>query len=70
MSTQMICTAIGVWLAVVAAVAGFGLLSGVPATLATSALALVVGFMPPVILLKLCWGTEPQTVAQLLKGRP
>jgi hypothetical protein len=70
MSTQMICTAIGLWLAMVTAVAGFGLFWGVPATLATSALAVVVGFMPPAILLKLCWATEPQTVAQLLKGRP
>jgi hypothetical protein len=70
MSTQMICTTIGVWLAIVAAVVGFALLSGVPVTMATSALVLLVGFLPPAILLKLCWGAEPKTVAQLLKGRP
>lgn len=70
MSTQMIYTAIGVWLAIVAAAVGFSVLWGVPMTMATSALALVVALMPPAILLKLCWGAEPQTVAQLLKGRP
>lgn len=70
MSTQMIYTAIGVWLAIVAAAVGVAVLWGVPMTLATSALALVLALMPPAILLKLCWGAEPQTVAQLLKGRP
>jgi hypothetical protein len=70
MSTQMIYTTIGGWLALVATVVGLGLLSGVPVTMATSALALVVAFMPPVILLKLFWGPEPRTVAQMLKGRP
>lgn len=70
MSTQMIYATIGVWLAIVAAVVGLGLFSGVPVTIGTSALALFVGLTPPAILLKLCWGAEPQTVAQLLKGRP
>lgn len=70
MSRQKIYITIGVWLAIVAAVVGFGLLSGGPVTMGTSALALVVALMPPAILLKLCWGVEPQTIAQLLKGRP
>jgi hypothetical protein len=70
MSTQMIYTAIGVWLVIVAAAVGFGVFSWLPMTMGTTALALVVALMPPAILLKLCWGAEPQTVAQLLKGRP
>lgn len=70
MSTQMIYTTIGVWLAIVAAVVGFSLLSGAPVTMGTSALAVVVAVIPPAILLKLFWGPEPQTVAQILKGRP
>ena len=70
MSTQMIYTTIGVWLAIVASVVVFGLVSGMSVTLGTSVLALVVAFMPPAILLKLVGGDEPQTVAQLLKERP
>lgn len=68
MSTQMIYTTIGGWLTLVAAVVGFGLISGAPVKMGTTALALVVGFMPPVILLKLFGSPEPQTVAQLLRG--
>ena len=70
MSRRMIYRSIGVWLAIVGAVGIFGLLSGVPVTLSTSALVLAVSLTPPAILLKLCWGGEPQTVAQLLKERP
>ena len=71
MSTRMIYTAMGVWLAVVAIVAGIGSLSGIPMTTAMMLLTLVVGLMPAAIFLKLFpRGDEPQTVAQLLKTRP
>jgi hypothetical protein len=69
MSTQMVYTSIGVWLAIVAAVVGFGLFSGVPMTMGMGSVAMVVGFMLPAILLMLRWGAGPQTVAQPLKGR-
>jgi hypothetical protein len=71
MSKQMIYTTMAVWVTLVAALVGFGLSSEVlPVTLGTGVLALVIGLMPPAILLKLCGSGEPQTVAQMLRERP
>ncbi len=66
MSTRMLYSSIGVWFAIVAAVAGLGPLSGAPITIGTGVLALVVGLVPPAIMLKLWGGAPPQTVAELL----
>ena len=67
MSTRMLYSGIGVWFAIVAAVAGLGPLLGAPITVGTGTLMLVVGLVPPAIMLKLCGGAPPQTVAELLR---
>jgi hypothetical protein len=66
MSTRMLYGAIGAWLAVVAAAAGLGPLTGTPITAGTGTLLLVVGLVPPVIMVALCGGAPRQTVAELL----
>ena len=70
MSASMIYTAIGVWLALVAAAVVGGMISGVHMTIGMAVLTLVVACTPPLIFLRLLPKDEPQTVAQLLKGRP
>jgi hypothetical protein len=70
MSATRIYTAIGVWLVLVAAAAVGGVASGVHMTMGMALLTLVVGVTPPLIFLRLLPKDEPQTVAQLLKGRP
>ena len=61
-------TIIGVWFAVLAALAGGGAVGGVSITMGTRALLLVAGLVPPAImLLLLVWrGAPPPTVAELL----
>jgi hypothetical protein len=66
MSTRMIYCCIGAWFGIVAAVTGFGAISGVPITLSTGVFVLAVGLMPPAIMLKLWNDTPAQTVAELL----
>jgi hypothetical protein len=67
MSTKMLYSAIGVWFGIVAVVAVFGLAEGVPLTLGTSVLVLVVGIVPAAIVFTLFGRREPQTVAELLR---
>lgn len=69
MSRQMIYRTTGVWLAVVAAITSLALVSGASMTTGTAALVLAVGLVPPAILLKLWGGSQPQTVAQMLRDR-
>ena len=53
MSTRMIYSSMIVWFAMVTALVGLALFAGVSMTLATCAIALAVGLMPPAIMLRL-----------------
>ena len=66
MSTRMLYGSIGAWFAIVAAVAGLGPLAGAPITAGTGTLLLVVGLVPPVIMVRLWGGAPRQTVAEPL----
>jgi len=66
MSTRMMYSGIGAWFAIVAAVTGVGVLSGMSITIGTAALVLAAGLVPATILLKVRGGAPPQTVADLL----
>jgi hypothetical protein len=57
---------IGVWLALAIAAAGAGTVSGVPITIAVSALWLVACAVPPAVMLMVWRGVPPPTVAELL----
>ncbi len=59
-------TVVGVWFAVLAAVVGCGVLWGVSITIATGALLLIAGVVPPAIMLIVWRGAPPPTVAELL----
>jgi hypothetical protein len=59
-------TFIGVWLAVLVAVAGAEALSGVSITIDTSALWSVACVVPPVVILMVWRGTPSPTVAEIL----
>jgi pilus assembly protein TadC len=67
MSTKMLYSAVGVWFGVVAVTVVFGLAAGVPLTLGTSVLVLVVGVVPPAIVFSLFGRRETQTVAEMLR---
>lgn len=67
MSSRMLYSSIGAWLTVVVAITGLVAWSGVPITSGTSALAVVVGLIPPAIMVKLWGGAAPRTVAELLR---
>jgi hypothetical protein len=54
----MVYSSIGVWFAMVAAVLASAAFAGVPVTLATTAVAIVVGLIPPVMMLRLCVNPE------------
>jgi hypothetical protein len=67
MSSRMLYGSTGVWLAIVAGLAGLGASSGVPISGGMAALALAVGLVPAAITIRL-WGAAPQqTVAELLR---
>jgi hypothetical protein len=53
MSTQVIYSSIGVWFAIVAALMLFAALAGVPDMMSICALAVVVGLVPPAMMLRL-----------------
>ena len=53
MSIRLIYSSMVVWLAMVTALVGVALFAGVRVTLATCAVALAVGLMPPAMMLKL-----------------
>jgi hypothetical protein len=57
---------IGVWFAVLVAVAGAGALSGVSITTGISALWFVACVVPPAVVLMVWRGTPPPTVAEIL----
>ena len=57
---------IGVWLAVLVAMAGAGTLSGVSITIGTSAFWLFAYVVPPAVMLMIGRGTSPPTAAGLL----
>ena len=59
-------TVIGVWLAVLMAVAGAGALSGVSITIGTSAFWFVACVVPPVVMLMVWRGAPSPTVAEIL----
>lgn len=59
-------TVIGVWLAVLLAVAGAGALSGASITIGTSALWFVTCVVPPAVMLMMWRGAPPPTVAEIL----
>jgi hypothetical protein len=67
MSTRMLCSAIGVWLGMVTAIAVLGLAAGVPLALGTNVLVLVVGVVPPAIVFSLFGKRDTQTVAERLR---
>lgn len=58
-------TVIGAWLGVLVVVAGAGALSGVPVTMATSALWLLACVVPTAVML-LLWREPPQTLAEII----
>ena len=59
-------TVIGVWLAVLVAVAGAGALSGMSITIGTSVLWLFACVVPPAVMLMVWRGAPPPTVAEIL----
>jgi hypothetical protein len=59
-------TVIGVWFAVLVAVAGAGALSGVSITIGISALWFVACVVPPAVMLMVWRGAPPPTVAEIL----
>jgi hypothetical protein len=59
-------TVIGVWLAVLVAVAGAGALSGVSTTIGSIALWFVACVVPTVIMLMVWLGAPSPTVAEIL----
>jgi hypothetical protein len=59
-------TAIGLWIAVLAAIAGLGALSGVSITVGASMLWLAACVVPPVVTLMVWRGAPPPTVAEIL----
>ena len=59
-------TVIGVWFAVLVAVAGAGTLSGVSITISTIALWFVACVVPPAVMLLIWRGAPPPTVAEIL----
>jgi hypothetical protein len=67
MSTRMLYSAIGIWFGLVTVIVVFGLAAGVPLTLGTSVLVLIVGVVPPAIVFKLFGRQEAQTVAEILR---
>ena len=66
MSTRVIYSSIGVWSAIVAAVTGFGVLSGMSITIGTAVLVLAAALVPATILIKVWGSAPPQTAAELL----
>jgi hypothetical protein len=58
--------AIGVWFALLVAVAGVGALAGASVTLGNSALWLLAGIVPPAVMLMVWRGAPPATVAEIL----
>ena len=59
-------TIIGIWFAVLAAVAGAGAVGGVSITMGTHTLLLVACLVPPAIMLIVWRGAPPPTAAELL----
>lgn len=59
-------TVIGVWFAVLVAVAGAGALSGVSITIGAGALWFVACVVPPAVMLIVWRGAPPPTVAEIL----
>ncbi len=57
---------IGVWFALLVAVAGIGLLSGVPITMRSGAFWFLVSSVPPAIMLIVWRGAPPLTVAEVI----
>ena len=58
--------AIGVWFAILVAVAVISTLAGAAVTLGNSALWLLVGIVPPAVMLMVWRGAPPATVAEIL----
>ena len=67
MSKRMLYSAIGVWFALVTVIVVISLVAGVPLTLGTGVLVLVVGVVPPAIVFRLFGLRETQTVAEMLR---
>ena len=67
MSKRMLYSTIGVWLALVAVILIVSMAAGVPLTLGTGVLVLVVGVVPPAVVFRLFGGRETQTVAEMLR---
>lgn len=59
-------TVIGVWFAVLVAVAGAGALSGVTITIGISTLWFIACVVPPAVMLMVWRGAPPPTVAEIL----
>ena len=57
---------IGVWLALLVAVAGIGLLSGAPITMGSVAFWFLVCSVPPAVMLMVWRGAPPLTVAEVI----
>jgi hypothetical protein len=58
--------AIGVWFAILVAVAGVGALAGASVTLGNTTLWLLAGIVPPAVMLMVWRGAPPATVAEIL----
>jgi hypothetical protein len=58
--------AIGVWFAILVAVAAIGALAGAAITFENSALWFLVGVVPPAVMLMVWRGAPPATVAEIL----
>jgi hypothetical protein len=67
MSTTLLYGTIGVWIGIVAVVAVVGAQTGAHLTVTTSTLLLVLGSVPPAVVLRIFGSAEPQTASQLLR---
>jgi hypothetical protein len=68
MTTRTTYAGIGIWMGVVAGGAIIAALLGAALTLASAALVLIVGVVPPIIMLKVWNSTPAETVAEMLRS--
>ena len=68
MSTRTSYAIIGIWIGVIAIAATIGALLGAPMTMAMALLVVIVGLVPPAVMLKL-WNSAPtESVAEMLRS--
>ncbi len=67
MSTKTLCRVVGAWLVAVTAITVLGLVAGVPLTLGTTVLVVVIATVPPAVVVSLFRERDTATVAEMLR---